>query len=66
MTEETEQQLRELMLQPKKVEVDDKKVEQHSLDDVIAFDRYLEAKKAVERRGFGIRFAKMESGGAVR
>lgn len=65
MPEDTTQQLHELMLQPKKVEVDDKTVEQHSLDDVVALDKYLEAKKAVAKRGFGLRFAKLEAGGGV-
>lgn len=65
MPEDTEQQLRDLMLQPKKVEVDDKRVEQHDLDDVIALDKYLEGKKAMEKRGFGLRFAKLKAGGAA-
>lgn len=62
----TTEQLRKAMLQPKKVEVDNKKVEQHSLDEVIAMDRYVEAKKALGRRNCGIRFSKLESGGGVK
>lgn len=63
--DDTTEQLRKAMLQPKKVEVDDKTVEQHSLQDVIAMDRYVEAKKALSRRGCGIRIGKMKAGGAV-
>lgn len=50
---------------PKVVEVDGQRVEQHSLPDQIAFDRYMASKKAAERRTVGVRFAKMVAGGAV-
>ena len=63
--EDNTEQLRRAMLQPKKVEVDDKTVEQHDLKDVIAMDQYVEAKKALGRRGCGIRFGKFKAGGAV-
>lgn len=52
---------------PKVVEVDGQRVEQHSLPDQIAFDRYLKSKEVAEsRRGIGFRLAKMEAGGAIR
>ena len=61
----TAQELEQQAAKPKVVEVDGQRVEQHSLPDQIAFDRYLAAKKAAERRVVGVRFAKMEAGGAV-
>lgn len=58
--------LENAMTQPKKVIVDDKTVEQHSLEDMIALDKYIETKKAMRKRSLGIRFAKMQAGGASR
>lgn len=58
--------LENAMTQPKKVIVDDKTVEQHSLEDMIALDKYIETKKAIRKRSLGIRFAKMQAGGASR
>ncbi len=49
--------------QPKSVEIDGQKVEQHSLKDQIEMDRYLASKKAT-RSGRGFRITKMKSGGA--
>ena len=49
--------------QPKSVEIDGQKVEQHSLKDQIAMDRYLASKLAM-KRGRGFRVTKMKSGGA--
>ena len=49
--------------QPKSAEVDGQKVEQHSLRDQIAMDRYLASKLAM-KRGRGFRVTKMKSGGA--
>lgn len=63
-TEDTSKQLENAMLQPKKVVIDDKTVEQHSLDEVIAMDRYVQSKKALRKRTLGIRFGKMSAGGA--
>ena len=61
----TAEELEQQAQKPKVVEVDGQHVEQHSLPDQIAFDRYLAAKKAAERRTVGVRFAKMVAGGAV-
>ena len=44
--------------QPKSVEIDGQKVEQHSLKDQIEMDRYLASKKA-PRSGRGFRLTKM-------
>ena len=49
--------------QPKSVEIDGQKVEQHSLKDQIEMDRYLASKKAT-RSGCGFRITKMKSGGS--
>lgn len=62
----TTDNLQQAMMQPKRVEVDGKTVEQHNLSDMIAMDKYVESKKALKRRGLGIRFTKMESGGGAR
>lgn len=62
----TAEELEQQAQKPKVVEVDGQRVEQHSLPDQIAFDRYLASKKAAERRaGLGLRVAKMSAGGAI-
>lgn len=62
----TAEELEQQAQKPKVVEVDGQRVEQHSLPDQIAFDRYLASKKAAERRaGLGLRVAKMAAGGAI-
>ena len=55
--------LKDKVNQPKSVEIDGQKVEQHSLTDQIAMDRYLASKLAM-KRGRGFRVTKMKSGGA--
>ena len=50
--------------QPKSVEIDGQKVEQHSLKDQIEMDRYLASKKAT-RSGRGFRITKIKSGGSA-
>ena len=49
---------------PKSANVDGQSVEQHSLSDQIAADRYLASKKAVKSRGCGLKFTKMSHSGA--
>lgn len=44
---------------PAKVAGDTGSMEQHSLPDQIAADRYLESKKAAHRKGMGISFKKL-------
>ena len=58
--------LEQVMLQPQKVEVDGKEVWHHDLDQVVALDKYIQSKRAMKKRGCGIRFSKLEAGGAVR
>lgn len=55
--------LKDKVNQPKSVEIDGQKVEQHTLKDQIAMDRYLTSKQAM-KRGRGFRVTKMKSGGA--
>lgn len=59
----TDEQLKKAMLRPKRVEVDNKVVESHDLDDLIALDKYLESKAAAKNRRLGIRFVRTFSGG---
>lgn len=55
------EQLEEKLNQPKKVEIDGQKMENHDLSEISDFDRYIESKKAVKRRGSGLKFSKLES-----
>ena len=50
---------------PKSAEVDGQRVEQHTLTEQIAADKYLASKDAVKRRGSGLKFSKMSHSGAV-
>jgi hypothetical protein len=40
-------------------------VEQHSLADQIAADKYLASKNATQRKGLGIKFSKLSPSGTV-
>lgn len=44
---------------PKRVQGDEATVENHSLQDQIAADRYLASKKAAGNKGLGLRFRKI-------
>jgi hypothetical protein len=44
---------------PAKASGDSGSMEQHSLPDQIAADRYLESKRAAQRKGLGIRLKKL-------
>ncbi|HRS72632.1 MAG TPA: hypothetical protein P5175_12385 [Anaerohalosphaeraceae bacterium] len=50
--------------QPAKVTSDGTSVEQHSLADQIAADKYLASKAAGRRKGLGIKFSKLSPPGA--
>lgn len=50
---------------PKRVQGDAGSVEQHSLQDLIAAERFLQSKKAMQSKGLGIRFLKISPDGAV-
>jgi hypothetical protein len=49
---------------PAKASGDSSSMEQHSLPDQIAADRYLESKKAARRKGLGIGLKKLVPPGA--
>ena len=57
--------LAENAAQPKKMEVDGRKVEQHSLSEQLAAAKYLSGQKAMKSRTNGIKFQKMSHSGAV-
>jgi len=54
-----------MLLQPKVVEVDGQRVENHSVADLIEVDRYLASKNATRGRRCPVRLTKMVAGGAV-
>ena len=61
---ERDTRLEEIALQPKVVEVDGQRMENHSLKDQIELDRYLAPKKATQGRARGFRVSKLVAGGA--
>lgn len=61
---ERERRLEEIALQPKVVEVDGQRMENHSLKDQIELDRYLASKQATQGRVRGFRVSKLLAGGA--
>jgi len=50
---------------PRKASGDSGSIEQHSLPDQIAADKYLESKKASRAKGLGIKLAKVSPGGTA-
>ncbi|OPZ22723.1 MAG: hypothetical protein BWZ02_03379 [Lentisphaerae bacterium ADurb.BinA184] len=50
---------------PRKAAGDSGSMEQHSLPDQIAADKYLESKKASRAKGLGIKLVKIAPGGTV-
>lgn len=60
----TPDELAEKINQPKRVEIDGQKVEQHDLSEIVKFDKYIEAKKAIKKRGFCLKFSKLKASGA--
>ena len=50
---------------PKKAQGDAGSIEQHSLPDQIAADRYLASKRAMRSRGRGLRISKLVPPGAA-
>ena len=66
MDEKKLDELTEKMLtQPKVVEVDGQRVENHSVSDLIEVAKFLASKKATRKRGCPLRITKMASGGAL-
>jgi len=58
MVEELEDTIHTNAGGPRRSKGDSSEMEQHSLPDQIAADRYLRSKKASKTKGLGIRFAK--------
>ena len=61
---EVEDKIRENASGPKSAEIDGQKVEQHSLPDQIAADKYLASKKAMKSRASGLKITKLCHSGA--
>ena len=64
MPDDLEQTIRENAAGPAKAAGDAGSVEQHSLSEQIAADRYLASKAAAKRRGLGISLKKLVPPGA--
>jgi hypothetical protein len=62
---ELEQKIKDNASGPKSAESDGQKVEQHSLADQIAADRYLNSKQAMKKRAPGFKITKMCPPGSV-
>lgn len=59
MADDLDQTIRENAQGPAKASGDSGSMEQHSLPDQIAADRYLEGKKATRRKGLGVSLKKL-------
>ncbi|OHB60454.1 MAG: hypothetical protein A2Y12_16395 [Planctomycetes bacterium GWF2_42_9] len=64
MTENLEEKIADNASGPAKVSSDGVSVEQHSLADQIAADKYLASKTAAKSKGLGIKFSKLSPPGA--
>ena len=65
MADDLDNQIGENAAGPRKAAGDSGSMEQHSLPDQIAADKYLESKKASRAKGLGIKLAKISPGGTV-
>ena len=63
MADDLDNQISENAAGPRTAGGDSGSVEQHSLPDQIAADKYLESKKASRAKGLGIKLAKISPGG---
>jgi len=59
MAEELNDTIRQNAAGPRRAKGDSAEMEQHSLSDQIAADRYLASKKAAQGKGLGVKFAKL-------
>jgi hypothetical protein len=64
MTDELDTTIEENAKGPKRAKGDQGEVEQHSLADQIAADRYLASKKAAKSKGSGMKISKLVPPGA--
>lgn len=65
MAENLDTQIRDNASGPKKATGDSGSVDQHSLNDQIAADRYLASKAAVRSKGLGIRLSRLVPPGSA-
>jgi len=65
MTQDIENAIETNAAGPRKASGDSLSVEQHSLADQIAADKYLESKKASRSTGLGVKLAKLSPGWTV-
>jgi len=65
MSETIDNSIQENAAGPRKASGDSGSVEQHSLQDQIAADKYLESKKASRSKGLGVKLVKVSPGGTV-
>lgn len=61
---EIEESIKDNAVGPKSAESDGHKVEQHSLKDQIEADRYLNSKKALKKKNWGLKLGKIIPPGA--
>ena len=64
-TTNLEDSIRDNATAPAKASVDGQSVEQHSLSDQIAVDRYLASKQATRKAGLGVKTTKLIPPGAA-
>jgi hypothetical protein len=57
--EEIEENIRQNAAGPKRAKGDSAEMEQHSLSDQVAADRYLASKNATKKKGLGATFKKL-------
>jgi hypothetical protein len=65
MTEDLDNTIQENAAGPRKASGDAGSVEQHSLTDQIAADKYLQSKEAAATKGLGIKLLKISPGGTT-
>ncbi len=65
MAKDLDETIRDNASAPKRAASDGVNVEQQSLPDQIATDKYLESKKASRTKGLGVQMAKISPGGTA-
>lgn len=60
-----EELVEKMLTQPKVVEVDGQRIENHSAADALKTAQYFASKAAMAKRKFPVRITKMASGGAI-
>lgn len=65
MAEELDEAIKSNAQGPKQASADGVNVQQHSLPEQIAADKYLESKRASRAKGLGVKLTKISPGGTV-